>query len=104
MTLRWRRYMPGDALPWPGARISYGTLVIWFEDNSGGLSPNTVGGFLDGIGQLVRIFVSAFVEGLGGGSLPIDNSEQSITGRPGASGVPSARLSRHRSTAAVRVL
>lgn len=88
MTLRWRRYMPGDALPWPGARISYGTLVIWFEDNSGGLSPNTVGGFLDGIGQLVRIFVSAFVEGLGGGSLPIDNSEQSITGRP----VPPAYL------------
>lgn len=88
MTLRWRRYMPGDALPWPGAKISYGTLVVWFEDNSGGLSPNTVGGFLEGIGQLVRIFVSALVEGLGGGSLPVDNSEQAITGRP----VPSAYL------------
>lgn len=82
LTVRWRRYMPGDALPWPGAQISYGTLVVWFENNSGGLTPNTTGSFLGGIGQLVRIFVSSVVEGLGGGSLPIDNSEEAIVGIP----------------------
>ncbi|MBP0093350.1 Gp37-like protein [Prescottella equi] len=82
LTLRWRRYMPGDALPWPGAQISYGTLVIWFENNSGGLAPTTTGSFLSGVGQLVRIFVSSLVEGIGGGSLPIDNGEQAIVGIP----------------------
>ncbi|ASN72807.1 hypothetical protein 7S6_8 [uncultured Caudovirales phage] len=82
ITTRWRRYMPGDALPWPGAQISYGTLVIWFENNSGGLAPTTTGTFLGGIGQLVRIFVSSLVEGIGGGSLPIDNGEQAIVGIP----------------------
>ncbi len=40
------------------------------------------GSFWEGVGQLVRIFVSAFSEGLGGGSLPIENSEQSIVGLP----------------------
>ncbi|NKS02513.1 hypothetical protein GS528_16075 [Rhodococcus hoagii] len=82
LTVRWRRYMPGDALPWPGAQISYGTLVIWFENNSGGLAPTTTGSFLSGVGQLVRIFVSSLVEGIGGGSLPIDNGEQAIVGIP----------------------
>ncbi|WP_027503250.1 Gp37-like protein [Rhodococcus sp. UNC363MFTsu5.1] len=82
LTLRWRRYMPGDALPWPGAQVAYGTLVVWFENNSGGLTPNTSGGLLEGIGQLIRIFVSALVEGIGGGSLPIENSEQAIVGIP----------------------
>lgn len=82
LTVRWRRYMPGDPLPWPGAQVSYGTLVIWFENNSGGLAPTATGSFLTGVGQLVRIFVSSLVEGIGGGSLPIDNSEQAIVGIP----------------------
>ena len=82
MTLRWRRYMPGDELPWPGARIKYGTLVVWFEDNTSELAPLVSGSLMDGIGQLVRIFVSSLIEGIGGGSLPIENSEQSITGLP----------------------
>ncbi|MGW2095783.1 Gp37-like protein [Promicromonospora sukumoe] len=82
ITVRWRRYMPGDALPWPGAQVSYGTLVVWFENNSGGLTSNTTGSFFGGIAQLVRIFVSSAVEGLGGGSLPIDNSEEAIVGIP----------------------
>lgn len=82
LTLRWRRYMPGDELPWPGARIKHGTLVVWFEDNSSDLAPAVTGSLLGGIGQLVRIFVSAASEGIGGGSLPIENGEQSITGSP----------------------
>lgn len=82
ITLRWRRYMVGDEPPWPGAQVSYGTLVIWFEDNTSDLAPLTTGSIMDGIGQLVRIWVSALVEGIGGGSLPIENSEQSITGLP----------------------
>ncbi len=80
LTTRWRRYMPGDALPWPGAQISYGTLVVWFENNSGGLTPNTTGSFLGGIGQLIAIFVSSLIEGIGGGSLPIENGEQAVVG------------------------
>ncbi|WP_156665519.1 hypothetical protein [Rhodococcus phenolicus] len=82
LTVRWRRYMPGDPLPWEGAQVAHGTLVIWFENNSGGLAPTVTGSFWEGVGQLVRIFVSAFSEGLGGGSLPIENSEQSIVGLP----------------------
>ncbi|MGX6513248.1 Gp37-like protein [Rhodococcus sp. SJ-2] len=82
LTVRWRRYMPGDPLPWEGAQVAYGTLVIWFENNSGGLAPTVTGSFWEGVGQLVRIFVSAFSEGLGGGSLPIENSEQSVVGLP----------------------
>lgn len=82
MTLRWRRYMPGDPLPWPGAKVSYGTLVIWFEDNASELAPLVTGSIFDGIAQLAKIFVSALLEGIGAGSVPIENSEQSITGLP----------------------
>ncbi len=39
LTVRWRRYMPGDPLPWEGAQVAHGTLVIWFENNSGGSPP-----------------------------------------------------------------
>lgn len=80
MTLRWRRYMPGDPLPWAGAQIAYGTLVVWFEDNSGGLTPQTNGGVFEGIVQLAAIFISALIEGIGGGSLPIENGEQAVIG------------------------
>lgn len=82
LSLRWRRYMPGDDLPWPGANIKHGTLVVWFEDNSSELAPLVSGSILSGIGQLASIFVSSLLEGIGAGSLPIENSEQAIVGLP----------------------
>lgn len=82
VTTRVRRYLPGDPLPWPGANIRYGTLVVSFERTGGGLSNSTSGSLLGGIGQMVSIFLSAFIEGLGGGSLPIETGEQAATGQP----------------------
>lgn len=82
LTVRLRRYLPGDELPWEGARISYGTLVVSFEYNSGGLSGGVTGSLASGIDQMVRIWLSALVEGMGGGSLPIEEGEQAATGQP----------------------
>lgn len=76
-----RRYLPGDPLPWEGANIAYGTLVVSFV-YQGRLADDATGSVAQGIGQLVRIFVNSLVEGIGGGSpLPVETSEQSLTGQ-----------------------
>lgn len=82
VTTRVRRYLPGDPLPWAGANIKYGTLVVSWEHTGGGLSNYTQGGILEGIGQMVRIWLSAFLEGIGAGSLPIETGSQASTGQP----------------------
>lgn len=74
LSLRWRRYLPGDELPWTGARLRYGTLVVWFEDNSSSIASDTSGSFVGGIVQLVETMASAVVEGIGAGVLPIENT------------------------------
>ncbi|MBJ8342772.1 hypothetical protein JGU71_28170 [Antrihabitans sp. YC3-6] len=77
-----RRYVRGDPLPWPGAVLSYGTLVVSFVFQ-GALADEVTGGLFEGIGQLIRIFLNAVVEGIGLGSpLPVETGEQPITGQP----------------------
>jgi len=82
VSVRVRRYLPGDDLPWPGAQVSYGTLVVSFVPSGGKLSEDTSGGLAEGIGQLVRIWISSVVEGIGGGSLPIEDGQEALTGQP----------------------
>lgn len=82
ITVRVRRYLPGDPLPWIGANIAYGTLVVSFDNTGADLASATSGSLVSGIGQMVRIFLSSVIEGLGGGSLPIESGEQPITGQP----------------------
>lgn len=81
VTTRVRRYLPGDELPWPGANLKYGTLVVSFEHTGGGLTNNVTGSLLGGIGQSISIFLSALVEGIGGGSLPIETGDAPLTGQ-----------------------
>lgn len=82
LTVQVRRYLPGDELPWEGAQISYGALVVSFVRSGGGLSNFATGSLIDGIGQMVSIFLSSLIEGIGGGSLPIETGEQAATGQP----------------------
>ena len=42
--MRCDRYLPGDPLPWPGADLRYGTLVIDIVDKSGVLTGTSHGG------------------------------------------------------------
>lgn len=85
-TLRWRRWFDGDPLPWEGARISHGTLVVWFEDNST-LDEGTFaeGGLFSGLVRLVRTFVNDFVE----------DTQAELTGLPV---IPEYELPGHRGT------
>ncbi len=77
-----RRYLPGDELPWPGAKVSYGTLVVAFE-YQGDMADDVTGGLAEGIGQLIRIFLNSVVEGFGGNSpLPVETGEELLTGQP----------------------
>lgn len=81
VTTRLRRYMPGDPLPWPGARLTYGALVVSFE-YQGNLADDVTGSLFEGIGQLVRIFLDSVVEAFGFGSpLPVETGEQPVTGQ-----------------------
>ena len=56
-----RRYLPGDDLPWPGANLRYGTLVIDFVDKSGIMIGTSHGGSVfDGLIRTVVEFTEDF--------------------------------------------
>ncbi|CAM4322458.1 hypothetical protein NONI108955_20755 [Nocardia ninae] len=57
LTWTFRRYLPGDPPPWPGAKLRFGCLVIDLVDKSGYTSPQGTSFF----GDLFTGLVSAFV-------------------------------------------
>ncbi|PTR42024.1 hypothetical protein C8K38_111193 [Rhodococcus sp. OK611] len=65
LSLRWRRWFTGDPLPWPGAKVRHGALVVWIEDKSGVEAGTSNGGTLfDGLLRTVRQYTEDFVENL----------------------------------------
>ncbi len=58
-----RRYLPGDELPWPGANLRYGTLVIDIVDKSGVYIGTSYGGSIfDGLIRTAVEFTDDFVD------------------------------------------
>jgi len=58
-----RRYLPGDALPWSGANLRYGTLVIDIADKSGVLIGTSNGGSIfDGLARTALEFADDFID------------------------------------------
>ena len=58
-----RRYLPGDALPWAGANLRYGTLVIDIADKSGVLIGTSNGGTVfDGLTRTALEFADDFID------------------------------------------
>lgn len=58
-----RRYLPGDPLPWAGAHLRYGTLVIDFVDKSGVLTGTSHGGnIFSGLVRTALEFADDFVD------------------------------------------
>lgn len=58
-----RRYLPGDELPWEGANLRYGTLVIDFVDKSGVMIGTSNGGSIfDGLVRSVIEFGEDFLD------------------------------------------
>lgn len=57
------RYLPGDPLPWDGANLRYGTLVISIEDKSGVYIGTSNGGrWTDGLRRSVAEFAEDFID------------------------------------------
>ena len=58
-----RRYLPGDDLPWAGANLRYGTLVIDVADKSGVLIGTSNGGSVfDGLTRTALEFADDFID------------------------------------------
>ena len=58
-----RRYLPGDELPWAGANLRYGTLVIDIADKSGVLIGTSNGGSVfDGLTRTALEFADDFID------------------------------------------
>ena len=58
-----RRYLPGDELPWAGANLRYGTLVIDVADKSGVLIGTSNGGSVfDGLTRTALEFADDFID------------------------------------------
>jgi len=58
-----RRYLPGDPLPWPGAVLRYGTLVVDIVDKSGVYIGTSHGGTIwDGLVRTVVEFADDFID------------------------------------------
>jgi hypothetical protein len=58
-----RRYLPGDDLPWAGAKLRYGTLVIDIADKSGVLIGTSNGGSVfDGLTRTALEFADDFID------------------------------------------
>ena len=58
-----RRYLPGDDLPWAGANLRYGTLVIDIADKSGVLIGTSNGGSVfDGLTRTALEFADDFID------------------------------------------
>ena len=58
-----RRYLPGDDLPWSGANLRYGTLVIDVADKSGVLIGTSNGGSIfDGLARTALEFADDFID------------------------------------------
>ncbi|MET8314805.1 hypothetical protein ABZU78_11855 [Rhodococcus erythropolis] len=54
-SITWRRWFTGDPLPWPGANIQSGTLVVGCEDQSGIYEGTANGGtWMDGFTRTFR--------------------------------------------------
>ena len=65
MSLQWRRWFTGDPLPWPGAKLRHGALVVWVEDKSGIHAGTSNGGTLvDGLKRNIRSYTDDFVENI----------------------------------------
>ena len=63
MSIVCRRYLPGDELPWPGANLRYGTLVIDVADKSGVLIGTSHGGSIfDGLIRTTLEFADDFID------------------------------------------
>ncbi|WP_433662441.1 Hint domain-containing protein [Nocardia sp. CA-128927] len=62
LTWTFRRFLPGDPEPWPGANLRYGCLVIDLEDRSGFTTGTSF--FGDLFGGLVRAFANIGKDGL----------------------------------------
>ncbi|RDI65767.1 Gp37-like protein [Nocardia pseudobrasiliensis] len=71
LTWTFRRFLPGDPEPWPGANLRYGCLVIDLEDRSGFTKGTSF--FGDLFGGLVRAFVNLGSDGLKEGIDIIDD-------------------------------
>ena len=57
------RYLPGDDLPWEGANLRYGTLVIDFVDKSGVMIGTSYGGSIfDGLARTAIEFADDFLD------------------------------------------
>ncbi|MFY2788445.1 hypothetical protein [Rhodococcus sp. MALMAid1271] len=55
LSVTWRRWFEGDELPWPGAVIKPGTLIIGIEDKSGVYEGTANGGTIfDGFTRIFR--------------------------------------------------
>lgn len=58
-----RRYLPGDDLPWEGADLRYGTLVVDFVDKSGIMVGTSYGGSVfDGLIRTAVEFADDFID------------------------------------------
>ena len=58
-----RRYLPGDDLPWDGANLRYGTLVVDFVDKSGIMIGTSYGGSVfDGLVRTAIEFADDFID------------------------------------------
>lgn len=56
-SVEWRRWFTGDPLPWPGANIKHGTLVVGIKDQSGVYEGTANGGTIfDGFTRTIRQF------------------------------------------------
>ena len=63
ISIQVRRYLPGDELPWAGANLRYGTLVVDFVDKSGLLVGTSNGGnVFDGLVRTVVEFADDFID------------------------------------------
>lgn len=63
ITIDCRRYLPGDDLPWPGAKLRYGTLVVDFVDKSGIMVGTSHGGSIfDGLIRTAVEFADDFID------------------------------------------
>ncbi|NKS42310.1 hypothetical protein GS496_17325 [Rhodococcus hoagii] len=58
-----RRYLAGDPLPWPGANVRHGCVVVSFEDRSGRWTGTSNGGSKwDGLRRTIDQFSSDFID------------------------------------------
>lgn len=62
LSWEFRRYLDGDPLPWEGAELRHGCLVIDLVDKSGFTSGTSFGGDL--FGGLIRAFINVDADGL----------------------------------------